>query len=61
MTAFAGDGKELLANRPYVTELVITYYPGLSSYEAPGPGDTFTIREGPKIVGFGEVLEIPRN
>lgn len=61
MTAFAGDGKELLADIPYVTEMVVTYYPGLSGYEAPESGDTFTIREGSKIVGFGEILEIPRN
>jgi hypothetical protein len=61
MAAFAGDGETLLPGNPYDTELVISYYPDLSGYETPEPGDTFTIREGPRIVGFGEVLEVPRD
>jgi hypothetical protein len=31
------------------------YWPG-EKYEQLIPGATFTVREGPKIVGFGQVL-----
>jgi hypothetical protein len=37
--------------------LTLMYYPHLS-YENLKPGVTFTIREGPKIVGFGSILRL---
>jgi hypothetical protein len=37
--------------------ITLMYYPRLS-YENLKPGVTFTIREGPKIVGFGSVLRL---
>ena len=35
--------------------LRLMYWPG-ENYEQLVPGATFTVREGPKIVGFGRVL-----
>jgi hypothetical protein len=37
--------------------LTLIYYPRVS-YEKLKPGVTFTIREGPKIVGFGSGLRL---
>lgn len=59
MTAFAGDGAEMLPDEAYEVSIVVSYYPGELGYEAPKVGDAFTIREAQNIVGFGEVLAVP--
>lgn len=41
-----GAGQELIAT------VVLLYFP-LKDYSALAPGTTFTIREGPQVVGFG--------
>ena len=46
---FAGTGSEAILQPANV------YWPG-EKYEQLIPGATFTVREGPKIVGFGQVL-----
>jgi len=48
-----GPGK-VVAGEPFLAELALIYYPH-PAYESLAPGATFTIREGAKVVGFGEV------
>ena len=55
---FDGDGEEMLPGKQYVVSLVLPYY-GTVEYSDLVSGATFTIREGHRIVGFGEVLESP--
>ena len=55
---FDGDGKEMLPGKQYEVSLVLMYF-GTVEYEELVSGATFTIREGHRIVGFGEVLESP--
>lgn len=46
--------KEIIPGTPIDLEVELMY-PGVD-YSALIPGATFTIREGPKIVGFGSVI-----
>ena len=41
----------------YLVDLGLMYYPQVA-YESVVPGATFTIREGPHIVGFGQVKDL---
>jgi translation elongation factor EF-Tu-like GTPase len=47
------------AGEPFLAELALIYYPH-PAYDSLAPGATFTIREGPKVVGFGEVKKLLR-
>lgn len=53
---FAGTGRELSLCVEHVVQLGLTYSPDVD-YSELQPGMTFTIREGPRVVGFGRVLE----
>jgi hypothetical protein len=58
MTCFTGDGEELVQGIPHEVAINVSYCADIEGYEAPVSGSTFTIREGAKIVGYGEVLSI---
>jgi hypothetical protein len=58
MSAFDGDGTALLPDREHEVFIRISYYPDHRGYEKPSVGDTFTIREANRIVGFGRLLSI---
>ncbi len=55
--SFSGDGGRLLPDRSYNVRLLLVFYPH-SAYGALASGATFTIREGPKIVGYGRVTKV---
>ncbi len=55
---FDGDGEEMLPGKQYEVSLLLLYF-GAVEYEELVSGAAFTIREGHRIVGFGEVLESP--
>jgi hypothetical protein len=57
--AFLAGSDEVEFNRPYSVELGLIYYPEVG-YESVVPGATFTIREGPRVVGFGKVKKFLR-
>lgn len=46
---------ELVPNQPTNVLLKLMYWPD-ENYEGVAEGATFTVREGPRIVGFGTVL-----
>jgi hypothetical protein len=46
---------ELSPGKSADVTLVLMYWPE-EKYEDVSPGATFTLREGPKVVGFGQVL-----
>jgi len=46
---------ELVPNQVTEVRLELMYWPE-ERYDGVAPGATFTLREGPKIVGFGRVL-----
>jgi hypothetical protein len=56
MSVFDGDGRPLLPGREHEVFIKITYYLDTQGYEKPNAGDTFTIREASKVVGFGRLL-----
>jgi translation elongation factor EF-Tu-like GTPase len=49
--------KEVKSGEPFYVELVLIYWP-LLTYESLTPGATFTLREGAKIVGHGQVRRV---
>jgi hypothetical protein len=51
---FTGDGQELSVGVEHSVTLLLVYFPDVD-YTGLIPGATFTIREGGKVVGFGEV------
>ncbi len=53
--AFVGGPEELKPGETAEVELAFMYYPN-PMYDAVRTGATFTIREGPTIVGYGTVL-----
>jgi hypothetical protein len=55
--AFLSSPKDIEFNKPFLTEMVLMYYPD-TSYDSVIPGATFTIREGAKIIGYGEVRKL---
>ncbi len=57
---FVGVPKEIIAGEPFLAELVLMYWPNIK-YEALIPGATFTIREGPHVVGYGSVESVLAN
>jgi len=50
------EGQVPIVGDPILATLALMYYPGVD-YSALQVGATFTIREGPQIVGFGTVTE----
>jgi len=55
--AFLSGPDRVEAGEPFLAELALIYYPH-PAYDSLTPGATFTIREGPKVVGFGEVKKL---
>ena len=58
--AFVGGPIGVIAGEPFVAELALMYWPNVS-YDSLVPGMTFTLREGPHIIGFGTVQTAPTN
>ena len=58
--AFVGGSGSAFAGHPFIAELALLYWPNVS-YDSLVSGATFTIREGPHIVGFGTVRTAPTN
>lgn len=52
--AFVGGPAGAVAGEPFFAELALMYWPNVS-YDSLVPGATFTLREGPYIIGFGTV------
>jgi len=52
--AFVDAPSNVVAGEPAVVELALMYWPNVS-YDSLVPGATFTLREGPHIIGFGTV------
>ncbi len=57
--AFVGGPDSMRPGETAEVSLALMYFPKLA-YEEVTPGATFTIREGPNIVGFGVVLSRSR-
>ena len=55
---FLGNGRVLELGHQYDVEVALIYYPGVS-YDAIVKGVTFTVREGWRVIAFGEVLSNP--
>jgi len=58
--AFLEGPSDVVAGQSFLAELALMYWPNLS-YDSLIPGATFTIREGPHIIGFGTVQTAPIN
>jgi hypothetical protein len=58
--AFVAGPSNVVAGQSFVAELALMYWPNVS-YDSLVSGATFTIREGPHIVGFGSVQSAPMN
>ncbi len=56
--AFEGSGKPMEAGVPQKIRLVLMYHPHVD-YSALEAGTTFTIREGHRVVAFGQISEQP--
>jgi hypothetical protein len=54
--AFLQGPPEYVAGQPARSGLALIYWPNVD-YDALQPGATFTVREGPSIVGYGAILE----
>jgi hypothetical protein len=55
---FNGNGEEMTQGTEHEVSLLLAYYPTVA-YEELVRGATFTLREGGKIVGYGEVVVSP--
>jgi hypothetical protein len=58
--AFVGAPSNVVAGEPFVAELALMYWPNVS-YDSLVPGATFTLREGPHIIGVGTVQTVATN
>jgi hypothetical protein len=56
--AFVGGPEKLNPGETAEAELALMYYPN-PIYDGVKAGATFTVREGPTIVGYGTVLSNP--
>ena len=56
--AFVGGPADIVAGQSFPAELALIYWPNVS-YESLVVGATFTLREGPHIIGFGTVQTAP--
>ena len=52
---FTGDGRLLAVGVPAVVRLRLMYFPKVD-YSTVVPGATFTIREGGRVVGYGDIV-----
>jgi hypothetical protein len=57
---FVGGPSNVVAGQSFLAELALTYWPNIS-YDSLVAGATFTIREGPHIVGYGSVQSSSMN
>ena len=55
--AFLSGPEKVECGEPVLAELALIYYPH-PEYDSLVPGATFTIREGSKIVGYGQVKKV---
>jgi hypothetical protein len=55
--AFLSGPEKVEFNESFLAELALIYYPH-PVYDSLAPGATFTIREGAKVVGYGEVKRV---
>jgi hypothetical protein len=55
--AFLSGPEKFEAGESFLAELALIFYPH-PAYDSLVPGATFTIREGPVVVGFGEVKRV---
>ena len=58
--AFVDGPANVVAGQSFVAELALMYWPNVS-YDPLVPGATFTVREGPHVIGFGTVQTAPTN
>jgi hypothetical protein len=58
--AFVAGPSNVVPGQSFVAELALMYWPNVS-YDSLVPDATFTIREGPHIVGFGSVQSTSTN
>ena len=58
--AFVNGSSDVVAGQSFSAELALMYWPNVS-YDSLIPGATFTLREGPHIIGFGTVQTEPTN
>jgi translation elongation factor EF-Tu-like GTPase len=58
--AFVSSPSNIESGKSFPTELVLMYWPH-PMYESLVPGVTFTMREGARIVGYGQVKRILMN
>jgi hypothetical protein len=58
--AFVHGPSKVVAGESFLAELALMYWPNVS-YDSLVPGATFTLREGPHIIGFGTVQTAPTN
>jgi hypothetical protein len=58
--AFVAGPSNVVASESFLAQLALMYWPNVS-YDSLVPGTTFTLREGPHIVGFGTVQTLPTN
>ena len=56
--AFVGGPEKINPGETAEVELALVYYP-YAIYDSVNTGATFTVREGPTIVGYGTVLSDP--
>jgi hypothetical protein len=55
--AFLSGPEKVEAGRPFLADMALLYYPH-PAYDSLAPGAAFTIREGTKVVGYGEVKQV---
>ena len=56
--AFESSENDVEFNKPFLAELAMIHYPD-PPYDSLVPDTTFTLREGPNIIGFGRVKSLP--
>ena len=55
--AVVGGESEIIAGESFLAELALAFWPNIT-YEELVPGATFTVREGPHVVGYGRVESV---
>ena len=58
--ALVAGPSNVVAGQSFIAELALMYWPNVS-YDSLVSGATFTVREGPHIIGFGTVETAPTN
>jgi len=57
---FVSGPENIVPGESFLAELALLYWPDVT-YEALASGATFTVREGPHIVGYGTVKSVSMN